>query len=78
VKRILTTAAAIWALTFVILLAQIAPGAADGCVRRDHYRHRHSHVAYVEYVSNYGACRVGWWQTLRYGHVRPRWGTWCR
>jgi len=22
-------------------------------------------------------CRVGWWQTLRYGHVRPRWARIC-
>jgi hypothetical protein len=22
-------------------------------------------------------CRTGWWQTLRYGHVRPHWGTLC-
>jgi hypothetical protein len=24
-----------------------------------------------------GACSVGWWQTLRYGHVRPEWGLRC-
>jgi hypothetical protein len=23
------------------------------------------------------ACSVGWWQTLRYGHVRPVWGVRC-
>jgi hypothetical protein len=23
------------------------------------------------------SCRVGWWQTLRYGHVRPRWSMIC-
>jgi hypothetical protein len=22
-------------------------------------------------------CRTGWWQTLRYGHVRSHWGTVC-
>jgi hypothetical protein len=23
-------------------------------------------------------CRLGWWQTLRDGHVRPQWGLRCR
>ncbi len=74
-KRHVTYAAALGALTLAILVAQVAPGSADGVAHRHYYRHR---VAYVEYVPDYGACRTGWWQTLRYGHVRPRWGTWCR
>ncbi len=24
-----------------------------------------------------GVCSEGWWQTLRYGHVRPQWGIRC-
>jgi hypothetical protein len=35
-------------------------------------------VAYVDTtVPSSTLCRTGWWQTLRYGHVRPRWGTIC-
>ena len=76
-KRILTDAGMLCAVTATLVLAHITPGAADGwAYRHHHYRHR---VAYVEYApDDGGACRVGWWQTLRYGHVRPRWGTWCR
>ncbi len=74
-KRLLTNAATIGALTVVIILGHTTPGAADGSVPHRYYKH---HVAYVEYVPAYGACRTGWWQTLRYGHVRPYWGTWCR
>ena len=76
-KRIVTQAAAIWALALVILLVHIAPGAADGVAYRHNHR-RHAHVTYAEFTPDYGTCRVGWWQTLRYGHVRPVWGTWCR
>jgi hypothetical protein len=33
---------------------------------------------YRPYAGPYdGACSVGWWQTLRYGHVRPQWGLRC-
>jgi hypothetical protein len=77
VKRLVTQAVAIGALTSAILLGHVAPGAADGSEHYRHYRH-HSHVAYVETVADYGSCRTGWWQTLRYGHVRPVWGSWCR
>jgi hypothetical protein len=77
VKRLVTHAAAIWALALVILLVHIAPGSTHGWEYRRHTGH-HTHVAYVEAVPDYGACRIGWWQTLRYGHVRPIWGSWCR
>jgi hypothetical protein len=77
VKRLLANAATIGALMAVVIFGHITPGAADGTVHHRYDKH-HAHVAYVEYVSGYGACRTGWWQTLRYGHVRPRWGTWCR
>jgi hypothetical protein len=34
--------------------------------------------SYRPYAGPYeGACSVGWWQTLRYGHVRPQWGVRC-
>jgi hypothetical protein len=23
-------------------------------------------------------CRIGWWQTVQFGHVRPRWAMRCR
>src|SRR5262249_9560721 len=73
VRRTLINVARIWALTLVIVVAHVIPGAADGVVH--HYRHKHHrHVAYVEYAPPYDACRTGWWQTLRYGHVRPLWG----
>jgi hypothetical protein len=79
VKRILIAAAAIFALVCTILFAQIAPGSAHEWSPRHHYKHhRHGHMVYAAYVADYGACRVGWWQTLRYGHVRPVWGAWCR
>jgi hypothetical protein len=77
VKRWLMQACAICVLASVGFLAQIAPGVADGWDQQHHYRH-HAHVAYVDYLPDYSACRTGWWQTLRYGHVRPVWGTWCR
>jgi hypothetical protein len=77
-KRVLTQAftaesTIIMLLTFAILLIDIVPGAADGYRRP--YRH---HASYVEATPDYSNCREGWWQTLRYGHVRPVWGTWCR
>jgi hypothetical protein len=75
VKRFLAQAVTIWALTLIVLIVQVGPGSADGWMHPHHYRH---HVAYAEYGADYGACRTGWWQTLRYGHVRPVWGTWCR
>lgn len=37
---------------------------------------RHTHLANAD--AGYGACRVGWWQTVVYGHVRPHWAVFCR
>ena len=48
--------------------------AADLDVRPHHKRYRH--VASLEYPPS--ACRVGWWQTVRHGHVQPRWAVRCR
>lgn len=74
-KRPLLETATVSALTLAILLLRVVPGAADGWTHNHHYKDR---VAYVEYAPDYSACRTGWWQSLRYGHVRPHWGTWCR
>ncbi len=43
----------------------------DGKVRH-HRRRAERQVVYYEY------CRGGWWQTLNYGQVRPRWAVQCR
>jgi hypothetical protein len=54
----------------VLVLISSAPVRADGYDRP--YR------PYASYHASYeGACSVGWWQTLRYGHVRPQWGVRC-
>jgi hypothetical protein len=73
VKRFLAFLLVLAALT----LAAFDPGMADGYVRQ--YRHRHGvRVAYAGPDLAYeSACSVGWWQTLRYGHVRPQWGVRC-
>ena len=72
--KFLLSTAAIISLLLVILSA--SPGWADSWTY--HHRRHHQHVTLAEYLPAYGTCRTGWWQTLRYGHVRPRWGTWCR
>jgi hypothetical protein len=42
------------------------------------HRSKYRHVADIEATMPAGTpCRTGWWQTLRYGHVRPHWGTLC-
>jgi hypothetical protein len=60
----------LWAFPMVLaalVLVSSAPVRADGYDR-----------AYRPYAGPYeGACSVGWWQTLRYGHVRPQWGVRC-
>lgn len=76
-KRTLTPASAILVLAGLILFAQTQRGRADEAGYRQHHRH-HPHLFYAQYVPQPGACRVGWWQSLRYGHARPYWATWCR
>jgi hypothetical protein len=63
----------LWAFPVVLaalVLVSSAPVRADGYDR-----------PYRPYAGGYdafgGACSVGWWQTLRYGHVRPQWGVRC-
>ncbi len=71
-KRASAVLLALAALT----LAQFDPVLADGFYR--HYRHHAARVAYAAPDMAYGnACSEGWWQTLRYGHVRPQWGVRC-
>jgi hypothetical protein len=77
VKRLLAQVSAICAVTFALLCLQVDIGSADGWAHYHHYRH-HAHVAYVEPDPYDGGWRIGWCQTLRYGHVKPRWGEWCR
>ena len=53
-----------------LVLVSSAPVRADGYDRP--YRRN------AGYDAPYGGvCTVGWWQTLRYGHVRPEWGVRC-
>jgi hypothetical protein len=68
----------------VILLAAVAgllsadiASAADLDVRTRGVRARRV-AALEQVVYTPGECRVGWWQTLRAGHVRPLWGVRCR
>ena len=74
-KRVLAFLLAFTAL-LTVTLAQFEPARANGLYR--HHRH-HVRVAYAEPDLTYDSrCSVGWWQTLRYGHVRPYWGIRCR
>jgi hypothetical protein len=62
------------ALVLTATLLQVAPGSAHP------WRH-HVRLAYADpgaYYYYYSGCRIGWWQSLAYGHVRPHWGIWCR
>jgi hypothetical protein len=70
VKRLLTQVSALCGLLAVLLFAHIAPATADGWPH--HHGKHHAQVAYTDW------CRVGWWQSLYYGHVRPRWEARCR
>lgn len=65
-------------VTSIALLQLDVAGAADMTVEGSYFK-KHRKVASLEYVSDVQSdCRVGWWQTLRSGHVRPRWGMRCR
>jgi len=78
VKDCLSQTCAICALVFVLILASIGAAAADGWIHHHRHHTRHTHAAYADLVPYYRDCRVGWWQSLYYGHVRPRWEVWCR
>jgi hypothetical protein len=73
VKRLSAILLAILLALAALMPAQLDPAMADGFYRQ--YRHR---VAYAAPDAAYeNICSAGWWQTLRYGHVRPQWGIRC-
>lgn len=61
------------AICAVVLAGLIVPDVASA----DGYRWKHKRYHRIASVGPWPACEVGWWQTLRYGHVRPRWGMRC-
>jgi hypothetical protein len=76
VKRLSAIALAIPLVVAALTLAQLDPAVADGFFRQ--YRHHGDRVAYAAPDRAYeNVCSAGWWQTLRYGHVRPQWGIRC-
>jgi hypothetical protein len=69
VRRLVKPTTPIFALLLATLL-QAAPASAHP------WRH-HVHLACAD-TAGYYSYRIGWWQTLAYGHVRPHWSVWCR
>ena len=69
-KRLATLTVTVLAVLVTVLL-QAVPASSNP------WRH-HVHLAYADTGAYYGGCRIGWWQTLAYGHVRPHWTAWCR
>ncbi len=68
---------AVIGVAMIFVLGSVAGALAHPWNSRDGYA-RHMRVAYADMATSYAGCRVGWWQTLAYGHVRPRWGSVCR
>jgi hypothetical protein len=69
-------------MTFLAMLAVgMSPSNNADSAERDlkiSHSSKYRRCAYIEATVPINApCRVGWWQTLRYGHVRPHWGTVC-
>ncbi len=58
----------------------LSAASADGMPAKPrHHHHRHYYKTVMQEAdAGYLACRTGWWQTVRDGHVRPHWGTYCR
>jgi hypothetical protein len=80
VKTRLTQAAIVLSVATFAIFARTGDAPADEWGWH-HHRHHHAHyvrVGYVEPAPYYPSCRVGWWQTLRYGRVRPQWAEFCR
>ena len=69
-KKYLALTCALLALVAVDLTA--VDSHADGL----RIRHKRYHYRVADF--QYDHCRLGWWQTLRFGHVRPYWGVRCR
>lgn len=62
-------------LTIVVVsVVSIRSSFADGMDAPKRYHHRRT--VWVA-PPPYEVCRFGWWQTLHWGHVRPRWGGRC-
>lgn len=61
----------------IILAGNVAPADADGR-RKSVRRPPVNQISWNHHVPRYEYCRVGWWQTLKYGKVRPRWAMLCR
>ena len=57
-----------------VTLAQTEPALAGRYQR--FYKH-HVSVGYTNETRADDFCRVGWWQSLRYGQVRPYWAVRC-
>lgn len=73
-KRLLIVLSVVAAVT-TITLAQV-----DSALARhwcDRHRYRPTYVAWAA-GPYYAGCRIGWWQGVVYGHVRPHWGVYCR
>ena len=64
-------------IALYLLLGGIAEASAHPWRNRDGYAYR-TRIAYADMAPSYAGCRVGWWQGLAYGHVRPRWAAVCR
>jgi hypothetical protein len=76
VKRLSAILLAVLLALAALTLAQLDPAMADGFYRQN--PHHGDRVAYAAPDPAYeNACSVGWWQTLRYRHVRPQWGIRC-
>ena len=62
------------AALLTVTLAQTEQALAGRYQR--HYQH-HVGVAYTDETRADRFCRVGWWQSLRFGQVRPYWAVRC-
>lgn len=65
-------------LTLAICAVLLLIGGLTAPASAQPYRHRARYVYADTNANYYPACRVGWWQTVVYGHVRPHWAVWCR
>jgi hypothetical protein len=72
VKRLAAFLLVMTALTLAPFASVVADEYDAGYGRRHPAR-----IAYAGTALAESACSVGWWQTLRYGHVRPAWGVRC-
>jgi hypothetical protein len=64
-------------IVIAICILVLAGLAAPDLASANGYRWKHQRYYRVAWVEPWPACEFGWWQTLRYGHVRPRGGWRC-